>query len=311
MMTDQERAAWLTKRRKCLGASEIGSILGLNHWASPYDVWVRKMTDTAKDEMTEAQSLGHYLESGIAGYAAKKIGLVLNEYQVFQRHSLHDWAGSTVDYLATDEDGQRVILEIKATRHEFWPELPLSYQLQAAWQAYVNGIDRVIVAVLHASTKLEAYEFDFVRDAGGWFPDVFEACRIWWQEHVVEGKPPSGMPRMDIVKTIRSTTGKRLAMTEEDRFIVAEVAEMKGRIKAIETEINSRIGILKERLGDAEIGEFEETPLVSWKQTKEREVFDGKKLKAEMPEIWSKYATKQDGGRQFLIKLKVRSDSDE
>lgn len=40
--SDMSRADWLSERRKSIGGSEIGSILGLNKYASAYSVWANK-----------------------------------------------------------------------------------------------------------------------------------------------------------------------------------------------------------------------------------------------------------------------------
>ena len=295
------------ERKKCIGASEVGAVLGLSKWASPYDVWASKTIGRPREEMSQAAELGLVLEDSIGAYAAKKLNAAIDAKQVFRRHGVYDWMGATIDF-AAHNDERAFLIDCKATKAEYWSEIPLMYQCQMAWQCFVHGYDVAYVATLHASTSFEAYEFDFHRDAK-WFPDVFEACQAWWKRHVIEGEPPNCLPRMDIVQKIKAASGKRIEMTADDRFMVAEIVERKAKVRELELEIEQRKTLLQQRLGDAEIGEYEGVPIVTWKQTKDRIFFDSLKFKAENPELFSKYCERQEGSRQFLPKLKMKESA--
>lgn len=297
-----DREEWLQRRRKCLGASEVATILGLNEFATPYDVWASKVHDVRR-ESSQAAELGHVLQPGIAAYASRQLGLTLTSEEDFSRHPVHDWAGATTDYTFVDSFGGTGILEIKATRESYWPEIPNRVLTQAAWQSWVKGIDRVLIGTLHASTRFELYEFDFTRDAT-WFGDVFEACREWWQKHVVGGQPPSGFPRSDLAAAIRATAGKRIELDEQDYFVLGELADLKRQRKAIDDSIKARETILKARLGDAEIADYCGKTVLTWKQSKARQTFDEAAFKARHGKVWAKYVRTVEGSRMFLSKLK-------
>ena len=62
----KSREEWLEHRKNGIGSSEVATIVGLNPWETPYQLWRRKLgLDPAKDE-TFAMKAGHYLEDAVA-----------------------------------------------------------------------------------------------------------------------------------------------------------------------------------------------------------------------------------------------------
>ena len=62
----KDRAEWLEYRKDGIGSSEVATILGLNPWETPYQLWRRKKgLDAPKDE-TFAMKAGHYLEDAVS-----------------------------------------------------------------------------------------------------------------------------------------------------------------------------------------------------------------------------------------------------
>ena len=58
----KDRAEWLEHRKSGIGSSEVASILGLNPFETPYQLWRRKMWFDAPPDETFAMKAGHYLE---------------------------------------------------------------------------------------------------------------------------------------------------------------------------------------------------------------------------------------------------------
>ena len=59
------REEWLTHRQEGIGSSEVATILGLNPWETPYQLWRRKKGLDAPKEETFAMKAGHYLEDAV------------------------------------------------------------------------------------------------------------------------------------------------------------------------------------------------------------------------------------------------------
>ena len=57
---------WLSDRRNGIGASEVGTILGLNPFETPYQLWRRKKGLDAPKQENFAMKAGHYLEDAVS-----------------------------------------------------------------------------------------------------------------------------------------------------------------------------------------------------------------------------------------------------
>ena len=70
----KDRAEWLEYRKDGIGSSEVATILGLNPWETPYQLWRRKKgLDAPKDE-TFAMKAGHYLEDAVSQFWSNETG---------------------------------------------------------------------------------------------------------------------------------------------------------------------------------------------------------------------------------------------
>ena len=73
-LTFKSREEWLEARKEGIGASEVATIVGLNPWETPYQLWRRKTGLDPSKAMTTAMQTGHILEDGVAQYWAQATG---------------------------------------------------------------------------------------------------------------------------------------------------------------------------------------------------------------------------------------------
>lgn len=302
-LSEQE---WLDERKKVLGASEVAAVLGLSKWATPFDVYASKVLGVQRSG-SQATDLGHALQPVIGAKAAKQLGVQLTETEVFRTHPLESWAGATVDYLAETSDGELMIIECKATRDYRWQAIPEYYQTQLAWQCFVHGVPRSRIAVLHASTQFEVYEFDFERDAG-WFPDVLAACRQWWHEHVVaEVKPENLAADSDLLKQIQAIPGKTVELAATWVEDLATLQALKEEIKSLTDRADAISDLLRAAMSDAEVATYEGKVLATWKATKPKTLkLDQKAFAMGNPQVYEiimqQYGKLPEPTRTLLIK---------
>ena len=70
----KDRNEWLDYRRAGIGSSEIATIVGLNPYETPYQLWRRKIgLDEPKSE-TFAMKAGHYLEDAVSQFWSDATG---------------------------------------------------------------------------------------------------------------------------------------------------------------------------------------------------------------------------------------------
>jgi putative phage-type endonuclease len=284
---------WLLERKKTLNGSEVAAVLGLSKWATPADIQREKLSEAINEEVSEPQRLGMILQNVIGREAAERRGLLLLEDEVAKKHE--DWLSATIDYLAKDrETGEPVILECKATRDQSWAYIPTWYQIQLACQCHCHGIDRAILAALHASTKLETYSFRL--SECNWWPEVLEKAKNWWHEHIVLGVPV-GEPDVPVIPPV---PGKCVNFGDDEALLVAGYLGFVAQAKELTDKAETVKKQIQGLLGDAEIGLFDNQPLVTWKSsTSER--FDSTGFKKANPAEYAKY-TKTSTSRRFLVK---------
>ena len=67
---------WLKSREGGIGSSEVGTILGLNQWETPYQLWLRKTGQVpAVEQENFLMKAGHYLEDTISRFYADEAGV--------------------------------------------------------------------------------------------------------------------------------------------------------------------------------------------------------------------------------------------
>lgn len=71
-MSHQE---WLEDRKKGIGGSDVGTILGLNKWKSPYQLWLEKTGQVVLEESgSEPAYWGNVLEEVVAKEFQERTG---------------------------------------------------------------------------------------------------------------------------------------------------------------------------------------------------------------------------------------------
>ena len=132
-----------------VSASQIATIIGINPWQTPFELWQRKAGITPQPAQTGAQTRGHEFEPLIFRWVAEKHP----DWDVQQtgtwRHKHRDWQTCNPDGLIVD-DTDHMVLEIKTT-HDIreWDRsgVPDYYQAQAQWQLDVLGLEKAVFAV--------------------------------------------------------------------------------------------------------------------------------------------------------------------
>lgn len=214
-----ERADWLEWRRGGIGGSDIGAVLGVSKFRTPFDVWVDKVHGRAHFDTPDTRR-GNHLEPGIASWWSEESGRAVEKADGIE-HPKHPWARCTPDYYATTAEGQPLILSIKSPRRsDGWGEpgseaVPLEYYLQVQWELMIAGAllrpaTGEIVALIHG--ELARYpiapNLDVQRGA-------FEKARDFWERHIVTKEPPP----LDSGESVGPWLAKKFAAAPGKQFI--------------------------------------------------------------------------------------------
>lgn len=306
----KNREEWLQNRSKGIGASEAGTVLGLNPWETPYQLWRRKKGIDPPKVENFAMVAGHLLEDAVA--------------QFFKREShCHIIKASTDDYTITNTDtpylrvspdrtfwrtgathneASKSILECKTTQMQIdADDLPKHWFCQLQMNLGVGEYKDGALAWLTAGREFGYRDIDFDPEFFGWMRD--EITKFWLDYIVGNQEPPAYSAQDVLLKSPLHVAGKEVTATKEILEQIARLKELKVQSKKLETEQDEIEDNLKLFFGDAEsIVDGNGKMLATWKAPKASEKFDAKAFQADHPKACAKYIKQVQGARRLLIK---------
>lgn len=278
------------KRPKKLTGTRFATILGLNPWSTPFEIWCEVTRTYQKPfEDTIYTIAGKTIEPKQAEYM-KQTYFMSNlvtptdiwgkdyfrqTYGDFFRES--PVLGGMWDYLLYGKDGKpTTVLEMKTSKRvEDWKDdIPEYYALQAALYAYLLGVDEVIMV----ASFLEPKDYDapekFVCSGENTitrpfkvserYPD-FEKKYVkpalkWWKDFVESGISPAFDERKDaeILKALRTNN---LSPETDMAALVKEAEDLKDTMERILAhegipDMEKRYKVLTDMIKKAAIAQF-------------------------------------------------------
>lgn len=206
------------KRTKKVTGTRFATVLGLNPWSTPFEMWCAITKTYEKPfEDTIYTIAGKTIEPKQAEYMKKSYGmdLITPTDRYGQDYFNKTWGdffpenpyfGGMWDYLGVDENGTvDTVLEMKTTKRiEDWQnDAPEYYTLQAALYAYLLGVDNVIMVASFLEEKDYEDPSKFVPNIKNTitvefkvserYPDferMVAEVKSWWGEYVTGGISP-------------------------------------------------------------------------------------------------------------------------
>lgn len=182
-------------RRTGISASDVASIVGVNPWRGPMDVYLDKMGLTEEQQETPAMAAGNRLEPVIADWYADDRGIPRDALRETGTvcHQSETWMLATPDRIVS-HGGEKWGLECKTAginqRHAWGDgpdDVPDYYRTQVAWCMAVTGLRRWDLAVLIGGQDFRVYTLtrDLELETA-----LIERCRAFWLDHVAKQEPP-------------------------------------------------------------------------------------------------------------------------
>ena len=328
----------LPKKFKKLTGTRFATIMGLNAWSTPFEVWcaVTRLYE-APFEDTVYTIAGKVIEPKVFEYLRDQYFMeIKSPTDVYgEDYFKKTWGdffpdqpvlGGSWDFL-----GDNFVVEVKTTkRAEDWSlDVPIYYKLQACLYAYLLGFDDVIVTVSFLEDKdyanpelfepsyknTKIYEFK-VSEAFPTFKESYiEPALKFWRDHVETGISPAFDEKKDaeILKVLRKNvvenTDEDIAklMKEGDRLKAsidkakAKIEDKEKRLKEIDELVKKAI-IEKFRDGDKNV-EVKGTGYV-WNVRRDvSKSFDKKAFEADQPGVYDKYV--KESAKYVLTKKMI------
>lgn len=275
------------KRPKKLTGTRFATILGLNPWSTPFEIWCEVTRTYQKPfEDTIYTIAGKIIEPKQAQYMkeAYMMGNLITPTDVFGENYFprtrgdffpdQKVLGGSWDYLLVDKEGKpTTVLEMKTSKRvEDWKiDIPEYYALQAALYAYLLGVDEVIMV----ASFLEPKDYDnlekFVCSGENTitrpfkvserypnFKKYVDAAIAWWKAYVETGISPAFDERKDaeILKALRTNN---LSPETDMAALVKEAEDLKAKLDAHAAEVaedEKRYKVLTDMIKKAAIAQF-------------------------------------------------------
>lgn len=260
------------KRPKKLTATRFATVLGLNPWSTPFEVWC-EITRTYQKPFEETiyTAAGKTIEPKQAQFMKKSYFMtnIVTPTDIYGEDYFNRTYGDFFkdepifggmwDYLLFDENKKPVtVLEMKTTkRAEDWAkDIPEYYALQAALYAYLLGVDDVIMVASFLSDKDYKDPSQFVPSAKNTitvpfkvserypeFKKLVKKAEKWWKDHVETGISPAFDEKADaeILKELRTNTlnpeSDIEALLREGEELKAEIDRLSAPIEPLEKRL--------------------------------------------------------------------------
>lgn len=275
------------KRPKKLTGTRFATILGLNPWSTPFEIWCEVTRTYQKPfEDTIYTIAGKTIEPKQAEYMKQTYFMsnLVTPTDVWGEDYFHKTYGDFFkespvlggmwDYLLYGKDGKpTTVLEMKTSKRvEDWKvDIPEYYALQAALYAYLLGVDEVIMV----ASFLEPKDYDnpekFVCSGENTITRPFKvserypnfkkyvnAAIAWWKAYVETGISPAFDERKDaeILKALRTNN---LSPETDMAALVKEAEDLKAKLDAHAAEVaedEKRYKVLTDMIKKAAIAQF-------------------------------------------------------
>ena len=292
---------WLDARRKGIGGSDAGAILGVNKYKTPLDVYLDKTGQAPEIEDNDAMYWGRALEDIVAYEYAKQTGKKVRRNNSILVHPEHKFMLANLDREIVGEPG---ILEIKtAARADDWgepgsDEVPESYLAQVMHYMAVTGAQFADIAVLIAGRKFQTYTIQ--RD-DQLIEHMIDVERDFWENNVYRLVPPDAKTMADLNNRWRVDSGAALVASVELHQKIKFLQALRDKEKQIQEERKELEFMIKEEMAEmSEILDDQGNRLVTWKARQSKR-FDTKKFRENHADLADQY-TVESTSRTFLLK---------
>jgi putative phage-type endonuclease len=280
-------------RRTYISSTEVGAILGISKYNTPYEIWEKKVGLAPQNiEDNDVMLWGRLLEPVIIKEIERRCNVVIGITNPFVQHPKYSFLCNHPDGIDTSPIKHEVNNEVKTVASwafNQWEEAtPLEYYCQIQYE-----MDIAIHTYPHIrKTRFSVLEMDARKlhiDYVHYDPEFCEKLRNqlihFWEYNVIGNNPPDYQvsdfaKSKDILGAYNDVDAEFVKKIVRRRQFNEELKKMNESIDALDNEI-------KMKIGDSEGIRYGVDVLASWKEQSKNSV-DSKKLKDEYPDIYEK-----------------------
>lgn len=330
------------KTFKKLTGTRFASVLGLNRWSTPFQVWCQcTRTYEPPFEDTKYTVAGKAIEPKQIAYMRDAYGMddLLDPTDIYGPNPFkvtygnffdHPVLGGMWDAITKDDEGNVTsVLEFKTTkRAEDWAsDVPEYYALQAALYAWLLKCDDVIMVATFLSDSdyddpesfvvsadnTMTYEFSISERYPNFETDYIRPALEWWDACVITGNSPVYDERAD-AEYLKALRNASLSPTTDIDNLMSEYEKLADELEAAEAKLKDKQerldeikGVLKEyaasQIGDDASATFSRGRVSCVLRKSQRDQIDKDAMARDG--VLERYVTKADS-LTFSVKVEKK-----
>ena len=286
----------------------MATIVGLNPWETPYQLWRRKVGLDEPKKESFAMKAGHYLEDAVSRFWADETGK-----EVIKR-SATDWIIRDNDrpYLQVSPDrtywlGEsrspeaKGILECKTTQMAVdADDLPKYWFCQVQYQLGVAGYTQGSLAWLCSGREFGYRDLKLVPE---FYEYLVAKVERFYTDCIIGGQEPETVCVADVMLKYSRHTGGKVVETSDEVFEAYQsLRGVRKELDALAERKEELEATIKMAFGDAEALSYGGETIATWKAPKPSRKFDSKAFTEAYPELADEFSTTTQGARRFLLK---------
>jgi len=181
-------------------------------------------------------------------------------------------------------------------------DVPTHYLVQCVHQMIVTGVPLCILAVLFYGSDLRRYPITLNDDTARM---VIEGERAFWQM-VQEGVEPPRTTLADVKLAYPVSKSVSKEATPDIAALLTRYTAVRDEVESFSREKDAIEAQVKDFMGEADTLTVYGVPVLTWKTGKARTMIDAERLRAEMPDIASRY--EKTGAQPRTFRLKTSKD---
>lgn len=287
-------------RSKFIGSSEISSVLGINPYQTPLQLWAIKTKRVEAPDLSDNESVewGKRLERVVSAKFAEKNNVKLIAYKRRFVHERYPFLSCELDNIIAGTDEIVEIKTANANMFKDWKDadqIPSHYICQVMFALGLSKRKVGHIAVLIGGQKYLEKRIDFDQE---FFDDMVNKAVIFWGM-VQDNVPPTAMlGDDDVLLALHPKDDEQIQDLQEMNDSIRLLQETKGQIKALKEQQEAIEVKLKEVIGD-NLGVKTSEYLVTWKPIRSTYIDKGK---MEQDGILQNYQYKTES-RRMMVKL--------
>ena len=305
LLENMPREQWLRLRRRGIGGSDAGAVMGVSPYRSILELWMDKTGQLALEETeSEAAYWGKTLEPVVREEFAKRSGLSVQPVPFLLQHDKYTFMLANLDGMVDDPAYGRCVFEAKtssAYKAEEWENgIPESYYAQLQHYLAITGWNGAYIAALIGGND---FLYRFIPRDETCIQMLIQKEAVFWN-YVQERK----MPPADGSKATAEFLKREYSKASQDSTVILDIQNQKwldqyleanAEVKAAETrkkEAENNIKLLMGKHETAYIG----NAVIHWPNITSQRL-DNERLKINEPDIYTQYLN-ESHSRRFSVK---------